>query len=78
MREPIAEPNTIKYSAVDITGEMMDCSAESPRHFKEINSFDCMNIHKLFNPSPNQQKYLPKSSAMSADRAKPTQQQTNL
>jgi hypothetical protein len=25
MREPIAEPNTIKYSAVDITGEIMDC-----------------------------------------------------
>ena len=45
---------------------------------KEINRFDCMNIHKLFSPSPNLQKYLPKSSAMSADLAKSAQQQTNL
>jgi hypothetical protein len=27
MRLPMAEPNTIKYKAVEITGDIMDCNS---------------------------------------------------
>jgi hypothetical protein len=44
MREPIALPNTTKYSEVDITGERdgLGQSTKEARHFEQIDGSDSM------------------------------------
>ena len=46
MREPIAAPNTTKYSEVDSTGEAMLCSdgAEGARHLEAVDRADRMAL----------------------------------
>ena len=49
MREPIAEPNTTKYSEVEITGEAMLCIRvrAGAGHFEAIDGANRMQVHWL-------------------------------